>query len=59
MVVVNNNSNEKQLDMTRFNEMDIIGKSAKNIVSKDKIKVDNNMIFPAKTVSIYEILIDK
>ena len=55
MVVVNNNNDDTNVDMTRFNEMDIIGKTAKNIVTNKIFKLENNVVFPAKTVSIIEI----
>lgn len=55
MVVVNNNIDDTNVDMTRFNEMDIIGKTAKNIVTNKIFKLENNVVFPAKTVSIIEI----
>lgn len=56
MVVVNNNSVDKSVDMSRFNEMDIIGRPVMDIVSNKKSVVGQNMSFPAKTVSVFEVL---
>lgn len=56
MVVVNNNSVDKSVDMSRFNEMDIIGCHARDIVSNKKSVVGQNMTFPAKSVCIFEML---
>lgn len=55
MVVVNNNSEPTQVDMTRFDEMNIVGTTAYDVINDINIKLDTTHTFPPKTVAILDI----
>lgn len=55
MVLVNNNSEDTQVDLSRFNEMNIIGASANNIVTDTKSTLGGSITLEGKSVTILEI----
>ena len=56
MVVVNNNEKAKDLNLMRFNEMNIVGRQARNIATGRVVDLNESHKFTGKTVTILEIL---
>jgi glycosidase len=56
MVVVNNNEKAKDLNLMRFNEMDIVGRQARDVVTGKEVKLKDTYKFAGKTVTILEVL---
>jgi glycosidase len=56
MVVVNNNEKAKDLNLMRFNEMDIVGRQARNVATGRVVDLKESHKFAGKTVTILEIL---
>jgi hypothetical protein len=55
MVVVNSNEKAKKLNLERFNEMDIVGRQARNVATGRKVNLKETHKFEGKTVTILEI----
>ena len=55
MVVVNSNEKAKKLNLERFNEMDIVGRQARNVVTGRMVNLKETHKFEGKTVTILEI----
>ena len=56
MVVVNKNPKAKELNLERFNEMNIIGRQARDITTGKISTLKNTHKFAGKTVTILEVL---
>jgi glycosidase len=56
MVVVNSNEKAKDLNLVRFNEMNIVGRQARNIATNRVVNLKESHKFAGKTVTILEIL---
>lgn len=56
MVVVNNNDYVREVDITRFNEMDCVGAKVENIVSGEIKILSEKETFPGKTVTIFNFI---
>ena len=56
MVVVNNNDKAKEVELERFNEMNIKGRQARDVVTGKDVKLKDTHKFAGKTVTILEIL---
>lgn len=55
MVVVNNNDSDATVDLTRYNEMQIVGHTAYNVTKGETLTLGTQMAIPAKTVWILDI----
>ena len=55
MVVANNNKEDKQLDLARFDEMKIQGKQAIEVTTRQSIELNNTLLVPAKTVLVLDV----
>lgn len=55
MILVNNNDKETNVDLFRFNEMNVIGADAHNITKDTKSILGDNITLEAKSVTILEI----
>lgn len=55
MVVVNNNAVDKEVDLTRFGEMGIVGRRAYDVMNKKDVKLAEKYTFKAKTVTVFDI----
>jgi glycosidase len=55
MVVVNSNEKAKKLNLERFNEMDIVGRQARNVATGRMVNLKETHKFEGKTVTILEI----
>lgn len=55
MVVVNNNKTDKSLDLSRFSEMNIHGKTATEITTEQTFQLDKSIKIPGKTVYVLDI----
>ena len=56
MVVVNSNEKAKDLNLVRFDEMNIVGRQARNIATNRVVNLKESHKFAGKTVTILEIL---
>jgi hypothetical protein len=56
MVVVNNNDKAKEVELKRFNEMNIVGRQARDVVTGKVSELKDTHKFAGKTVTILEIL---
>jgi hypothetical protein len=55
MVVVNSNDKAKNLNLERFNEMEIVGRKARNVATGKTVNLKDSHKFEGKTVTILEI----
>ena len=55
MVVANNNKEDKQLDLARFDEMQIQGKKAIEVTTRESVELNKTILLPAKTVLVLDI----
>ena len=55
MVIVNNNTADKTVDLDYYNEMQIIGHTAHNVTENSDILLENQITIPAKTIWVFEI----
>ncbi len=55
MVVVNNNDTDKTIDLARYNEMQIIGRTAHNVTENSDLRLENQITIPAKTVWVLDV----
>lgn len=55
MVVANNNKEDKQIDLTRFAEMNIQGKKAIEITTREFVELNKTILVPAKTVLVLDV----
>ena len=55
MIVVNSNKTAQELDLSRFDEMNIRGRVAQDVVTGKKTKLGDTHKFAGKTVTILEI----
>ena len=55
MVVVNNNNNDREVDITRFNEMNIIGHTAYDVINDTYLTIGKRHIFQSKSITIFDI----
>jgi hypothetical protein len=56
MVVVNNNEGAKDVKIKRFDEMNIVGRQARDVVTGKVSELKDTHKFAGKTVTILEIL---
>ena len=56
MVVVNKKPKAKELNLERFEEMNIVGRQARDITTGKIFNIKNTHKFAGKTVTILEIL---
>lgn len=55
MVVVNNNDTDATVDLTRYDEMQIVGHTAYNVTEGETLTLGTQLAVPAKTVWILDI----
>lgn len=55
MVVVNNNEEAKEVDMRRFDEMSVIGRTVRDVVSGSRFTLGDKQVFEGKRVTILEV----
>jgi glycosidase len=55
MVVANNNKEDKQLDLARFGEINIQGKHAIEVTTRESIELTKTILVPAKTVLVLDV----
>ena len=55
MVVANNNKEDKQIDLTRFAEMNIQGKQAIEVTTRESVELNKTILVPAKTVLVLDV----
>ncbi len=55
MVIVNNLEEERTVDLKRYNEMDIIGQIAVDVVAQEAMILGDTLKVPAKTVLVLDI----
>ena len=56
MVLVNKNAKAKEVNIERFNEMNIIGRQVRDVVTGKEMKLKDTHKFAGKTVTILEIM---
>lgn len=54
MIVVNNNTTDTEVDISRFDEMECVGTEVRNIITDKTFVLSEKEIFPHKSVTILE-----
>jgi hypothetical protein len=56
MIVVNNNDKAKEVGLERFDEMNIVGRQARDVVTGKVVELKDTYKFAGKIVTILEIM---